>query len=133
MYLNLWEAGVAPACPSTSLPSSQTKHLYQYQGHKRHIFLRGHSNFSWFFQGVKCFLPEENSHFGRPKTNCSGFEKWKAKKEVRSLGGTLPPAPACYVTDQYMKIHEWTPNLVVQHAPQEIKLRSWVKLTHWPR
>ena len=52
------------------------------QGHNRNIFLRGQSNFSWFFfPGVKCFFPVENFHFRRPKTNFSGFEKWKAKKK----------------------------------------------------
>ena len=29
-----------------------------------------------FFPGVKCIFPVENFHFGRPKTNFSGFEKW---------------------------------------------------------
>ena len=28
-----------------------------------------------FFPSVKCFFLVENSHFGTPKTNCSGFEK----------------------------------------------------------
>ena len=44
---------------------------------KRIIFQRGPNNFS----GVKCFFPVENSHFRRPKTNFSGFEKWKTKKQ----------------------------------------------------
>ena len=33
------------------------------------------------FPGVKCFFPVENSHFGKSKTNFSGFEKWKSKKK----------------------------------------------------
>ena len=49
------------------------------QGRKRNIFQRGQSHFSWFFPGVKCFFPIENSHFGTPTTNFSGFEKWKKK------------------------------------------------------
>ena len=35
------------------------------------------------FLGVKCFLPVQISHFGRPKTNFSGFEKWKAKRKKK--------------------------------------------------
>ena len=38
-------------------------------------------SFSWFFPGVKCFFPVENSHFGRPKTNFHRFQKWKEKKK----------------------------------------------------
>ena len=49
------------------------------QGHKRNIFQRGQNHFSWFFPDVKYFFPVENSHFGRPKTNFTGFEKWKGK------------------------------------------------------
>ena len=47
------------------------------------FFLRGQSNFSWFFPCVKCFFPVENFHFGRPKTNFSGFEKWERKKKKK--------------------------------------------------
>ena len=53
------------------------------QGRNRHVFLRGQSHFSWFFPGVKCFFPVENSHFGRPKTNFCCFQKWKAKKKKK--------------------------------------------------
>ena len=34
------------------------------------------------FPVVKCFFPLENFHFGRPKRNFSGFEKWQAKKKT---------------------------------------------------
>ena len=54
-----------------------------FQGRNRHILLRGQSDFSWFFPGVKCFFPVENSHFGRPKTNFRRFQKWKAKKKKK--------------------------------------------------
>ena len=45
------------------------------QGSNRNIFQRGQINFSDFFNGMKYFFPVENSHFGTPKTNFSGFEK----------------------------------------------------------
>ena len=32
---------------------------------------------------MKCFFPVENFHFGRPKTNFSGFEKWKGKRKKK--------------------------------------------------
>ena len=32
---------------------------------------------------MKCFFLVENFHFGRPKSNFSGFEKWKAKKKKK--------------------------------------------------
>ena len=54
----------------------------------RRIFFRGGKViFPDFFPSVKCFFPVENSHFGRSKTNLSGFEKWKAnfKKKVLSI------------------------------------------------
>ena len=47
------------------------------------IFLRGQCHFSWFFPGVKYFFPVENFHFGSPKTNFSGFEKWKVKTKTK--------------------------------------------------
>ena len=50
------------------------------QGRNRKIFLRGKSHFSWFFSPAWIF-PVENFHFGRPKTNFSGFEKWEKKKK----------------------------------------------------
>ena len=48
-------------------------------------FSEGHSHFSWFFPGVKCFFPVANSHFGRPKTNFRCFQKWKAKKKKKKV------------------------------------------------
>ena len=43
----------------------------------RGIFFRGDKViFPDFFPGEKCFFPVENSHFGRPKANFSGFQKW---------------------------------------------------------
>ena len=50
-------------------------------------FFWGAKSFFLFFPGLKCFFPIENVHFGRPKTNFSGFEKWgkKRKKKVLSL------------------------------------------------
>ena len=56
---------------------------YLCQGRNRHIFLWGQSHFSWFFPGVKCFFPVENSHFGTPKTNFRRFQKWNAKKKKK--------------------------------------------------
>ena len=50
------------------------------------IFFRGGKvNFPIFFPGVKCFFLVENYHFGRPKTDFSGFERWKAKKKKGPL------------------------------------------------
>ena len=43
------------------------------------FFLGGKVTLPDFFLGVKCFFPVENFHFGRPKTNFSGFEKWGEK------------------------------------------------------
>ena len=53
------------------------------QGHNRHIFLRGQSNFLWLFSQREMLFLVKNSHFGRPKTNFSHFEKWKAKKKKK--------------------------------------------------
>ena len=47
------------------------------------FFWGGKVIFPDFFPGLKCFIPEGNSHFGRPKTNFSCFEKWKEKKEKK--------------------------------------------------
>ena len=49
------------------------------QGRNRKIFLRGQSHFPDFFPTWNVFLPVGNFHFGRPKTNFSGFEKWKER------------------------------------------------------
>ena len=65
-----------------------------YQGRKRNIFQRGKvifvgfffffsSSFFFPFSSVKRFFLVENSHFGRPKTNFTGFEKWKERKEKK--------------------------------------------------
>ena len=55
------------------------------QGRKRNIFQRWQSHFPDFFPGVKCFFPVENSQFGRPKTNFSGFQKTKTKTHKKVL------------------------------------------------
>ena len=47
------------------------------------FFWGGKLIFPDFFHGVKCFFPVENFHFGSPKTNLSGFEKWEAKKKKK--------------------------------------------------
>ena len=56
------------------------------QGRNRHIFLRGQCQFYVifpdFFPGVKCYIPVENSNFGRPKTNFRRFQKWKENKKM---------------------------------------------------
>ena len=52
------------------------------RGVRGKFFRGGKIIFPDFFPGVKCFFPVENFHSGRPKTNFSGFEKWKAKKKV---------------------------------------------------
>ena len=64
-----------------------------FQGHKQDIFFWGGKViFPDFFPGVKCFFPVENFHFGRPKTNFSGFEKWKEKKKSSPHFVTFPPS-----------------------------------------
>ena len=63
------------------------------------FFQRGQRHFSWFFPAVKCFFPVENSHFDRPKTNFSGFEKWKAKKKKKKKGSSTH-----FVTSPFFKI-----------------------------
>ena len=49
-------------------------------------------SFFLIFPGVKCFFPVENSYFGRPKTNFSGFEKWKARKKSSPHFVTFSPS-----------------------------------------
>ena len=56
------------------------------------FFWGGKVIFSDFFPGVKCFFPEENFHFGTPKTNFSGFEKWQEKKKSCPHFVTFPPS-----------------------------------------
>ena len=56
------------------------------------FFWGGNVIFPEFFPGVKCFLPVENSRFGRPKTNFrlfqkSFFSKKKKKKEEKKKKG----------------------------------------------
>ena len=55
------------------------------QGRNRNIFWGG----KVIFSGVKCFFPVENFHFGRPKTNFSGFEKWNAKKKKKKKSSLI--------------------------------------------
>ena len=58
---------------SLMCPQHGIKHM---QGRKCTIFQRGKVIFpDFYFPGVKCFFSVENSHFGRPKTDFSGFEK----------------------------------------------------------
>ena len=58
-------------------------HIAMHAGFRGIFFRGGKVIFVEFFPGLKCFFPVENSHFGRPKTNFSGFEKWKAKKKKK--------------------------------------------------
>ena len=51
-------------------------------GGKSNIFRGGKVIFPDF--SMKCFFSVENSHFGWPKTNFSGFEKLKAKNKKKS-------------------------------------------------
>ena len=64
------------------------------QGHNRKIFLRGQSNFSWFFSQHEMHFPGRNFHFGRPKTNFSVFWKVRRRKKKRSSPHfvTFPPS-----------------------------------------
>ena len=67
------------------------------QGSKRNIFRGGKVIFPGFFPSMKCFFLVENSHFGRPKTNFSSFEKWKEEEEEEKKRSsphflTFPPA-----------------------------------------
>ena len=68
--------------------STRTKQLEPAENHKQSIeapeVSGGKVIFHDFFPGVKCFFLVENFHFGRPKTNFSCFEKWKAKKKKSS-------------------------------------------------
>ena len=54
------------------------------------FFKGGKVIFLDFFPNLKCFFRVENSHFGRPKTNFSGFEKWKAKKKKKKKNKSSP-------------------------------------------
>ena len=58
---------------------------YNYSRVVREIFFRGDKVIfpDIFFPGVKCFCPVENSHFGRPKTNFSGFQKRSKTKKKK--------------------------------------------------
>ena len=53
------------------------------------FFWGGKVIFPDFFPGMKCFFLVENSHFGRPKTNCCHFQKWKAKKKKKKRSSPL--------------------------------------------
>ena len=48
---------------------------------------------------MKCLFPVENSHFGRPKTNFSRFEKSKKKKKKKRFSPhlvTFPPSVSIF-------------------------------------
>ena len=67
----------------------------KHRGIRGKFFRGGKIIFPEFFPGVKCFFLVENSHFGRSKTNFSGFEKWKAKKKKKRSSPhflTCPPS-----------------------------------------
>ena len=68
----------------------------------RGIFFRGgKAIFLEFFPGVKCYFLVENFHFGRRKTNFSGFKKWKTSAEISQWevsGGHSVPLPLIAVT-----------------------------------
>ena len=95
---------LSPTTPATHGPEEQQRDLKYsrcyHQGRNRHIFLRGQSNFSWFFSRCEMFFffffffSGKNSHFGRPETNFRRFQKWKEKKEEeeekKKLGGSSP-------------------------------------------
>ena len=70
--------------------SSRGSVTCSYKDVTRKFFWGGQSHFSWFFPGVKCFFPVENFHFGRPKTNCSGFEKWEEQGKKRKKKRSSP-------------------------------------------
>ena len=60
------------------------------QEYKTHIQGRNRIKFSeeaksvfLIFSRREMLYPVEYFHFGRPKTNFSGFEKWKAKKKKK--------------------------------------------------
>ena len=56
------------------------------QGRKRNIFRGGKVIFSWLFSLCEMLFPGRkfpNSHFGGPKTNFSGFEKWEEQKKKK--------------------------------------------------
>ena len=55
-----------------------------HRGVTGNFFWWGKVIFPDFFPDVKCFFPVGNFHFGRPKTNCGHFVKWKAKKKKKS-------------------------------------------------
>ena len=58
----------------------------------RGVFFRGGKViFPDFFPSVKCFFLVGISHFGTPKTNFSGFEKWKKKKKKKKKGKKKGP------------------------------------------
>ena len=60
---------VISSIPSCKFPKTVNR------GVRGIFFRRGKDIFPDFFPNVKCFFLVENSHFGRPKTNFSGFEK----------------------------------------------------------
>ena len=94
-------------------------HVQTDSGASEEYFSKGAKLFFRFFSRRQILVPSRNSHFGRPKTNFSGFQKFRfaffsstfsffpplgqQKLPVRGRGGTLPPTPpppACYATEQ---------------------------------
>ena len=70
-------------------------------------------------------FPGKKNHFGRPKTNFSGFEKWKERKKEetkpnkKSVRTLTPHAPGSYATaDEQNKNYFRVPSYF------EIKCRS---------
>ena len=55
------------------------------QGRNRKVFLRGQSHFALFFSPAWNAFFVENYHFGRPKTNFSGFQKWQTNKQRKKV------------------------------------------------
>ena len=64
----------------SSGPSACVITLFLWSGK---IFRGSKVIFLIFFPGVNCFFPVETSHFGRLKTNFSGFWKVKRKKKKK--------------------------------------------------
>ena len=54
------------------------------------FFWGGNVIFPEFFPGVKCFLPVENSRFGRPKTNFRLFQKSFFFEKKKKKKGSSP-------------------------------------------
>ena len=102
----------------------------------RGIFFRGaKSLFLIFFPGVRwVFFPVENSHFCRPKTNFSGFEKWKQKKKKNQ--NKFSTFPFLFFLQQKFPSEKWGGGgaLCPPALPQLLRhcscliIRAWKKL-----